>query len=192
MTRPRPFWRARLLPACLALLGLNGAALLVYTLPRTIQERTLATRAATLEQEVAAQRQLSADLKRHADAIQTNTVDAERLMREVLQPRKTALLGTLEDIEKMTGEPGLKAGRRSFRPEEVKGTPLTRVVVTVPLKGTYQQLVGFLDQVERSSRFLTVDRISIARGRGTAADEANLSVSMSAYFLTNARGAGGG
>ncbi len=178
----RPLWRARLLPACLVLLGLNGAAFLAYTLPRSMQERTLATRAAAMRQEVERLRRVASDLRRRAQTIRANAADTEQFFGKVLQTRRSALLATLEDIEKMASEPGLRPGRRDFRPEEVKGTPLTRVVVTMPLKGTYGQLVGFLSQVERSSRFLTVDRVSIGRGRGEKADEANLSVQLSAFF----------
>lgn len=186
----RPFWRTRLLPAGLVLLGANLAAFLAYTLPRGIQERTLTTRAASLEGEVEAARRRVADLRRNADTLRANAADAERFYREVLQTRRGALLATLEDIEEMTSGPGLTPGRRSFKPQEVKGTPLTRVVVNLPLRGTYAQLVGFLERVERSPRLLTVDRVSIGRGRGDRPDEANLTVQMSAYF--RAEGGSGG
>lgn len=187
-----PFWRARLLVPCLALLGLNAAAFLVFTLPRGIQERTQNARAATLRREVERQRQTTAALARRADTERANAVDAERLLREVLRPRNTALLPTLEEIEEIAGEPGLRAGRRNFKPLEMRGTPLTRMLVTVPLRGTYQQLVRFLERVERSPRFLTVDRISIARGLGDRADEANLQVEMSAYFRAGGEASSGG
>jgi Tfp pilus assembly protein PilO len=179
------------LPACVVLLGLNLAAFLAYTLPRGIQERTLATRAASLKDEVQAGRRLASDLRRNAETLRANAADLERFYREVLQTRRRALLATLEEIEEMASGPGLKPGPRSFKPQEVKGMPLTRVVVALPLSGTYAQLVGFLERVEHSPRLLTVERVSISRGRGDRPDEANLSVQMSAYFRAEEGGGGG-
>jgi len=188
----RPLWRARLLPLCLVLLGINAAAFLAYTLPRSIQERTLTARAGTLRQEVEKLRRLASDLQRNSDTVRTNTADTQRFFEKALQTRKTALLPTLEDIEKMVSEPGLKPGARNFKPEDIKGTPLTRVVVTLPLRGTYSQLVGFLEAVERSPRFLTVDRVSIVRASSDKADQANLNVQMSAYFRADGGASHGG
>ncbi len=56
---------------------------------------------------------------------------------------------------------------------------MERVAVSLPLEGSYQQLVGFLGEVERSSRFLTVDRISL---RGDDEGAADLQVEMSAFM----------
>ena len=195
MTHPsqrRPLWRARLLPLCLVLLGINAAAFLAYTLPRSIQERTLTARTGTLRQEVERLGRLASELRQVAETVRANTADTQRFFEKVLQTRKAALLPTLEDIENMVSGPGLKAGARSFKPEAVKGAPLTRVVVTLPLRGTYGQLVGFLDEVERSPRFLTVDRVSIVRATTEKADLANLDVQMSAYFRAEGGGGDGG
>ena len=51
--------------------------------------------------------------------------------------------------------------------------------MVLPLEGSYEQLVGFLGEVERSPRFLTVDRISL---RGDDEGEAALQVELSAFM----------
>ena len=89
------------------------------------------------------------------------------------------LLPTLEAIEAMARAPGLTPGRRSFRRREIEDVALERVAVTLPLDGSYEQLVGFLQEVERSPRFLTVDRISL---RGDDDGEGTLQVEMSAFM----------
>jgi Tfp pilus assembly protein PilO len=75
--------------------------------------------------------------------------------------------------------PGLRPGGRSFAREAIEGTPVERVSVTLPLEGSYPQLVGFLREVERSPRFLTVDSVSM---RGTPEGETALQVVLSAYL----------
>jgi Tfp pilus assembly protein PilO len=51
--------------------------------------------------------------------------------------------------------------------------------MTLPLGGSYEELVGFLRDVEASPRFLTVDRVSMrAEGDGGA----RLQVELSTYL----------
>ena len=57
--------------------------------------------------------------------------------------------------------------------------PLERVAVTLPLEGSYAELVGFLRGVERSERFLTVDRVSL---RADAESGGALQVELSTYL----------
>ena len=59
----------------------------------------------------------------------------------------------------------------------MKDAPLERVSITLPLAGSYDQLVGFLAEVERSPRSHGGRRHAAGRaGRG------RLQVEISAYF----------
>jgi Tfp pilus assembly protein PilO len=100
---------------------------------------------------------------------------------------KADLLPTLEAIEDMARAPGLQPGARSFKREEVADARVERVVVTLPLEGSYAQLVGFLREVERSPRFLTVDRVAM---RADPDGSAALQVELSAYLRPAAGGLG--
>jgi Tfp pilus assembly protein PilO len=182
----RLLWRRRLLPVCLGLLVLNAVAFLAFTLPRSLQRRSLSEQAGSLRAAVEAERRRAVALEERAGILKANAADLQRFYHDLLGPASDALLPTLEDVEKMASEPGLKPGRRSFQPTEVKGAPLLQVVITLPLAGTYRQLVGFLERVERSSRFLTVDRVQIRRGGDGSA---SLSVELSAFFRLGAKGA---
>jgi Tfp pilus assembly protein PilO len=172
--------------AFLVLLGvllLNVGVFVAYTLPRTLQVRSATSRGLLAREEVAREREAVADLRRRADVVKANTQDAERFY-EAVAPRRTDVLAVVEDVEKMAKEPGLKPGPRGFAPADVKDPRLVRVKITLPLEGSYDQLVGFLDRVERSRHFLTVDRISLHSGReGNAA----LQVEISAYFRSEGR-----
>jgi Tfp pilus assembly protein PilO len=180
----RLLWRRRLLPACLGLLGLNVAAFLAYTLPRSLQRRTLSEQAASLRAAAETERRQTAELRQQADVFKAIAEDLRRFYYDLLGTASQALLPTLEDVEKMASEPGLKPGHRSFQPTEVKGAPLLQVVILLPLTGTYRQLAGFIERVERSPRFLTVDRVQISR----AGDQsASLSVELSAFFRAEPR-----
>jgi Tfp pilus assembly protein PilO len=189
---PRPFWRRRLLLPFVIVLGLNGAAFAAYTLPRSLQEKNREARVVTLRAEAERETRVLADLKRQTETIRKNGEDTERFFKETLGTRSKAYVGTLEDILKMAREPGLQAGNRSYHPEEVKGLPLTQVAITLPIEGTYKQLVGFLERVERSPRFLTVDKVSLRESSGKEeAAKGALSVTLSAYFREEPEGGRG-
>jgi len=159
-----PLWRRRLLPALLVLLGVNLVALAAWTGPRYWRERNAATRAEAARAEAERLRAAVTGLRERAEAIRGNGADVERFYRSA-GTEKSDLLPTLETIEDMARAPGLRPGARSFSREEVADAGVERIAVTLPLEGSYAQLVGFLREVEASPRFLTVDRVSMRADR---------------------------
>ena len=175
----RGLWRRLLLPV-LALLGLNGLVLAAYTLPRTLQVKSATARAEEVRKELAREREANAVLRRQAEAIRGNAADAARFYREFVVGSRAELIPLLEDIDRMATEPGLKPSARTYQLEDVKGADLTRVEVLLAVEGSYDQLVGFLERVERSKHFLTIDRIGLSAGSNTGSP--SLRVELSAYL----------
>ena len=187
-----PFWRRRLLPAFLGIAALNLLVFAVWTGPRTLRLRSVAARGETARAEVERQRVNAARLRERAAAIRANQADLERFYRSVAGTERADLLPTLAEIEELARRPGLRPGGRSFRREEVNDARLERVAVTLPLEGSYDQVLGFLRETEDSRRFLTIDRVSMrAQGEGGGAA---LQVELSSYLRAslgekrNARG----
>jgi Tfp pilus assembly protein PilO len=128
---------------------------------------------------VARARAEAAGLEERAEAIRANTADLKRFYESVIGSEEAHLVPTLRDIEQMARQPGLRPGPRRFSREAVEDAAVERVAVTVPLEGSYEELVGFLGKVESSPRFLTVDGIALSNaGEG----EASLQVELSAYM----------
>jgi Tfp pilus assembly protein PilO len=173
------FWKRRLLPAFLALVTVNLLVLAAWTVPRSLRLRN-ATARVEAAREILAQEKAQAELvQERASAIDANARDLARFYESIVGTEEADLLPTLEEIEEMARAPGLSPGRRAFRRDDIEDVALERVSVVLPLEGSYEQLVGFLQEVERSPRFLTVDRISL---RGEADREATLQVEMSAFM----------
>jgi Tfp pilus assembly protein PilO len=186
--RPRgPFWRRWLLPAFLALLALNLIVAAVWTVPRTLRLRNTTVRMAAVDAALERERVRVARQRERAEAIEANGADLRRFYESIVGPERTELLPTLEAIEAMARAPGLQPGSRTFRRDNVEKARVERVAVTLPLTGSYEQLVGFLREVERSERFLTVDGISL---RGQRQGGAALQVEMSAFMRLETGGAG--
>jgi Tfp pilus assembly protein PilO len=177
--QPRPLW-ARARAPLLVLLGLNAAVFGAYTVPRTLEERSLAAQAATLRQAVERERAATLALGQRVAAIRANAADAERFLTQVLEYRAKGLLPVLEEVERVAGEAGLELKSRRYSSEEVTDSPLIRFRITIPVNGSYAQLVSFIDRLERSPRFLVIDRVLLREGRGS--DEDQLNVVVSTYF----------
>ena len=185
MSAGAPFWRRRLVPAFVVLLGLNLVTLAGWTGPRYWRQKNAATRAEAARAEVALQRRATAALRERAASIRGNAADVERFYRSLAGSEKADLLPTLKAIEELAGSPGLRPGARAFHREEVRDARVERVAVTLPLEGSYEQLVEFLRAVETSPRFLTVDSVSM---RAETDGGARLQVKLSTY-LRRAAGA---
>ncbi len=178
-----------LVRALVVVAALNAVAYLAYTLPRTVQERRLADQKALLEDEVARQGRVLEGRRVYAETLHLNTEDSRRFHDSVITPRASSLVPVLRQIEGMAREGGLKPGAASYRVETVRGLNVDQFVITMPVTGTYRQLVNFIERLERSSYFLTLDQVSV-RGEGQDAvgeggGEAHLAMVLSSYFRSS-------
>jgi Tfp pilus assembly protein PilO len=183
----QPFWRRRLLPVVVVAAGQNQHVQLAVTVPRSWRLSRVVSRAGSLREEVARERALTTVQQVQIDTAQGNARDLERFYRDLVERREESLLPTLEDIETMARQPGLMAGKRGYTRETIKDAPLTRVAIKLPLEGSYQNLVGFLEEVERGKRFLTVDKIALSPTQADRGGEARLQVELSAFFKEPAK-----
>jgi hypothetical protein len=163
----------------LALFGANAAVFLVFTLPRALAERSLASRAETLRAEVERERHVVALLKERAETIRANGRDTDRFYRDVVKGPKEDLLRTIQYVETSAEELGLAVMSRNYVEQDVKELGLVRFAITMPMSGSYRQIVALLDRLERSTRFLIVDQIQLRARTDAGAD---LSFGLSAYF----------
>lgn len=178
----KPFWRRRLLVPALVLLALNAGAYVAYTRPRARFERDIAAQAVRLRHEVAVERARVEGVRRRARAIEENTADVARFYQSL--GHKDSVLAVQEDLVGIGRQLGLRMGNRSYAKETVKGSQsLSRFRITMPIEGSYTQIVRFLQRVEALPRFVTVDSIGLREDTGAAGRSTNLSVVLSVYFL---------
>ncbi len=175
----RPFWRKALLPAFLLLVVANLGVLVAWTLPRSLRQKNAAERAVAARVELARERERAQALRDRSATIRANRADLERFYATHAGDEKKDLLPTLTAIEELARAGGLQPASRALRRENVEKAPLERVAVTLPLEGSYGDLVGFLRGVERSERFLTVDRVAL---RADADSGGALQVELSTYL----------
>jgi hypothetical protein len=173
-------WRLWL-PSALAfaLLALNCGAALVYTLPESLRGRRMSAR---LEQERRRMAEIAQRIRASRDRaaiLDENAKGAREFYRRVRRDRSSAVVETQQRLWRIAEESGLAPKTLTCVQEELKAVPLTRLRVTMPLSGSYDQLLSFLGRVEQAEQFLIVDgvRLSSKKDRDRALD-----VRISAYF----------
>jgi hypothetical protein len=166
-------WRQRLGRSVMGLYAVNALVFGAFTLPRVLQERSLEQHRAALVGERERERRVVARLRERAETIRSNARDSERFYGELVAAEKD-LVSVLRELDRAAPAPG----NRSFRSEEVKGARLQRFSITMPLAGSYEQLVAFLRRMEAFPRFVTVDRVALRESEGGA----GLDVVVSAYY----------
>jgi Tfp pilus assembly protein PilO len=85
-----------------------------------------------------------------------------------------------QELGKLAGESGVKIQQAKYKQEDAE---ISGVVVPVEIEGTfsgaYLQLVRFINSLERSKLFITVDSVDLA---GEAAGPVKLQVKMHSYL----------
>lgn len=179
MRAVRRRWRDRLKVPLLVLLLLDAGIYLAYTMPRSLRERSAAARAAALRDELERDRRVTAALRGRAEAMTSNRADVDQFYAR-LGPKGT-LAQVRAEITALARELGLKVGGLTYNPEGVKGGEgVAQLQMRMGVSGTYRELAAFLDRLERSTYFVTVDQIQL-RTRGTAG-EADLDIALSAFY----------
>jgi Tfp pilus assembly protein PilO len=183
-----PRLRRRLLIVTAVVAGLNAVVYGAYTLPRSLQERYLATRRATLREEVERERQVVAGLQSQAEAARTNVQDVRRFYDTILGVRTESQVPVLREIESLARAGGLRPGAASYNTEPIKGGGLERFGITQPVDGTYRELISFIEHLEQSKRFYTLDQVKVA-GSGRDSNRVQLDLALTSYFRLPGRAA---
>jgi hypothetical protein len=182
-----PRRRRRLLIALGVLVVLNGIVAAAYTVPRASGERRLAERKKELALELQRERAVAEKRYREVETIRANTADVQRFYASTVGDRSGNLVRVLSAVEGFAREGGMRPGGATYKEQDVKGLPLDRFVITMPVSGTYRQLVALVQRLERSQYFLTLDEIRLS---GDAqASKAELALTMSCYFKAASGGA---
>ncbi|HLA78202.1 MAG TPA: type 4a pilus biogenesis protein PilO [Vicinamibacteria bacterium] len=173
--------RRRLVVGILSALAfVNVAVYGAYSLPRSMEERAIATHTAVLKQELLREQQVVAELKERVEAIEANKKDVRRFYEHRVEEREASLVPILRHIETLATEQGLRVGEQKYTPKDVKSTPLERFEINMPVAGTYRQLVQLMARFEESPYFLTLDEVKVRSG--TDAGQAQLDLVLSCYF----------
>jgi Tfp pilus assembly protein PilO len=173
-------WRAGYARPFLILLALNLVFFASFTFWRGMEERRLSVKAIALRQAIAEKRKAAIEIERQVKILNDNATETKRFYAETVKGRKDELSSTLQRLVALAADLGIRTPHLAWKPEDVKGANLVKVEVTMPVTGTYQQLGGLLQKLERAPDFVIVRQVQM---QGRPVDgAADLDVKLEAYF----------
>lgn len=177
-TRRRSRGRVVLLTVVAALGVVNALAFAAFTWRKLTEVRRSEARATEVEMRLDASEEALRVSKARQDAVSTGQKDIATFASRYLKPASTELLGTQREVESIAKAAGLKVRSAAYGIDPVKGSGMTRCEIDLPIEGSYRDVVDFIDRIESSHRFFTVDSLTLTR------DDAGtkMSLQVSTYF----------
>lgn len=173
--------RTVVLWAAAGLALVNLVAFLVYTAPRAARKRDVVARTQALDASLVRQRAQLAELRERAETIAANRRDARAFMDQQVAPPGTSVVPALKEVEDLARKQGLRVGQQSFSLEAVKGLPVERFGIVMPVTGAYRQVTGLVEELEASPRFVTLDKVAARTNDGV---QVGLDLEFAFYFRT--------
>ncbi len=190
MRAPGEIWRQRLwvwVPALVFFVA-NAGAFAVYKLGyagrvESLQE-TLDGQERRLEELTARRRQIDTMLAR----VRSNEQQVERLYAERLSTRSRRLTGVTTEVKELASRAGLVPRTFSYPEQDIEEFGLIKRSFVFSVEGTYGELRKFINLLELSRSFLSLDEVSL--DGDAEGPELRIDLSLSTLFARDAEDAG--
>lgn len=183
MTDPREIWRRRLwvwLPAVIFFVT-NAAAWSVYKLGYAGQiegvEQSLAEKTRARDLRLKERR----DLEAQVEQVRTNRAQVSELYTKRFATRRQRLTAVTAEIKDLAAKAGLDPSAFTYPEEEIEDFGLVKRSFLFSVEGTYAELRKFVNLLELSPSFLTVEEVQLTGG-GEDGPELRLSLIVSTLF----------
>lgn len=126
-------------------------------------------------------RTVAADkLAARVQKIQTARTQGDGLLESITMPRRAAFSTIVSELDQAGKKAGIELRDRGLTVEPIDGSDtLSMLTVTQGLEGSYENLVKFLNMLDRSPRFLIIESLGAApQQSGAQQSSAVLSVSV--------------
>lgn len=154
------FW-LQVTGAVLALL--NGVALFLYLAPPGGSREALIEESQQVRNEIAAARARSVRLKTIAGKVEMGSSESSDFESRFFLPKRVAYESVIAEIQRMSAASGMKQRDGVFTEEPIEGTAdLSLLNITGNYEGSYQNLMRFLHEVDRSPMLLMLDTLQAA------------------------------
>lgn len=179
-------WRRRLglwVPALaffLANLALFSAYRMVYagrveSLRGSLEQR---------EERLSGLQERSAELTRRVARARSSHLRMEELYRERLSTERSRFTAVTAEIRELARRAGLEPAAMSYPTEEIEDYGLVKRYFTFNVEGTYVDLRRFVNFLELTSSFVTLEEVSLSGGEGA---DLSIRLSLSTLFAEEGR-----
>jgi Tfp pilus assembly protein PilO len=173
-----PRWTARAVLGLLLLLNLAAAAAVFK--PWGGSEAEVQQERRQLRLDLQARRATAERLRAVVQMVEKTRAQADQFFGQYFLDRQTAFSTVLTELNSTAEKAGIRpTGDNSYTFEAIEGSDnLAMMTVNGSYQGTYADLIEFVNAIDRSPRFLTIDRLqaSPAQAPGTLSISLRLNV----------------
>jgi Tfp pilus assembly protein PilO len=171
-------------------IGITLAALILFDLifylfaigPLSESDREKVTMAEQLQRQVTERTAQVERLTATVSKVEKARTEGDNLLDSITMPRQTAFSAIVSELDQAGKRAGIELKERGYNVEPIEGSDtLSMMTVTIGLEANYENLVQFLNQLDRSPRFLIVESLGAApqqSGLAGAQEAARLNISV--------------
>ncbi len=97
---------------------------------------------------------------------------------EVLKPKNTGIVEMRKELDSLLRQMNISTVNLTYDNKEVPEYNLFQVSITLPIEGNYASIRRFINKIENSKNFITIESISLTESKATLM----LNIKLSAYF----------
>lgn len=137
-----------------------------------------------LREELKARQTVVAHLKNVEAALADARQQGDEFYTTKFMPQTTGYSRVMEEVDKLAQSSGVKKGAVAYTAAEVKNRPdLIAVDVSTIVEGDYGKVVQFVNRLEQSPLFLTVDSLGVSTGQSLGQTKiVRLALKLVTYF----------
>ncbi len=175
--------RIRFVYAVSSLLVLNFIVFVLIVVPEKQKISSLQEEYSEQRHKIQEEKKSLRDLESRLSSLQKADADLKRIFKEVLSSKTQGVTEIREELEELAGTLGVDRSNVDYRYELMPDLGLRRFVLSVPVEGNYRDIRHFINEIERSSHFLILDRVDLSTERETQSGESLiLSFQLSTYL----------
>ncbi len=177
-------------------IGITLAALILFDLifylfaigPLSESDREKVAMAGQLQRQMTERAAQVERLMATVSKVEKARTEGDNLLGSITMPRQTAFSAIVSELDQAGKLAGIELKERGYNVEAIEGSDtLSMMTVTIGLEANYENLVQFLNQLDRSPRFLIVESLGAApqqSGQQATAQQGarlNISVKLDAF-----------
>jgi len=151
-----------------ALLGLNLVATGLLLFPPGGSADDLERQLASLQSQLTQNRALLERTRLNVAAIEKARGEGDHFLDDYFLSRRTADSALLSELTAAASKAQIKEKDRAQTTEFIEGSDsLSMMTITANFEGTYRNLLGFINELDRSGKFLIIESMSAAPQQGS-------------------------
>lgn len=177
-------WRLRLwvwLPALLFFLA-NAVAFSVYRFGYADQVKSLEADLGEVQKQLQPLQLKRKELERRLQRAGAAEVAVRQLYDERFATRRQRLTAVTTEVKDLARKAGLNPRALSYPSQDIEDYGLVKRSFVFPVEGTYAELRQFLNLLELSDSFLTLEAISLGEASSDQGPELRINLTISTLF----------